>query len=118
MADRAVALNPNSFFSWNGKGWVYKLAGLAEEALRSFERALRISPVDPLLHQTFAGMGFAFIELRRFDKAVVAGKKALRYNPSYPATHRCLASAFAHLGRDAEAREAAAHLWRSILPLR
>jgi adenylate cyclase len=110
MADRAVALNPSSFFAWNGKGWVYKLAGLPEEALRSFERALRISPVDPLLHTAFVGIGTALIELRRFDEAIVAGKKALRQNPCYPLAHRCLASAFAHLGREAEAREAAARL--------
>jgi adenylate cyclase len=31
-------------------------------------------------------------------------------NPSYVPVYRCLASAFAHLGRDAEAREAAARL--------
>jgi adenylate cyclase len=46
----------------------------------------------------------------RFDEAVVVGKKAQRQNPSYPSSYRCLASAFAHLGRDAEAREAAARL--------
>jgi len=55
-------------------------------------------------------MGMAFIELRRFDEAIVAGKKAQRQNPSYSPAYRCLASAFAHLGRDAEAREAAGHL--------
>jgi adenylate cyclase len=69
-----------------------------------------MSPVDPLLHRAFAGMGLALVELRRFDEAIVAGKKALRQNPSYAAVYRCLASAFAHLGRDAEAREAAARL--------
>ena len=69
-----------------------------------------MSPVDPLLHLTFAGMGYAFIDLGRFDEAIVAGKKAQRQNPSFSATHRCLAAAFAHLGRDAEAREAAARL--------
>jgi adenylate cyclase len=110
MADRAVALNPNSFDAWHCRGWVYRVAGLPEEAVRSFERAMRMSPVDPLLHQPFAGMGYAFIELRRFDEAVVAGKKARRQNPSYSAAYWCLASAFAHLGRDAEAREAAARL--------
>ena len=52
----------------------------------------------------------AFIELRRFDEAIVAGEKAQRLNPSDATVHRCLASAFAHLGRDAEAREAAARL--------
>ncbi|WP_312016794.1 adenylate/guanylate cyclase domain-containing protein [Bradyrhizobium sp. 521_C7_N1_3] len=110
MADRAVALNPNSFWAWHCRGWVYKVAGLPEEAVRSFERAIRMSPVDPLLHRSFTGMGYAFIELGRFDEAIAAGKKARRQNPSFPTAYRCLASAFAHLGRDEETREAAAHL--------
>jgi adenylate cyclase len=110
MADRAVALNPNSFTAWNSRGWVYKSAGLSEEAVCSFERAIRMSPVDPRLHVTFVGMGLAFIELRRFDEAIAAGKKALRQTPFFPVAYRCLASAFAHLGCDAEAREAAARL--------
>ena len=110
MADRAVALNPNSYAAWYGRGLVYRTAGLPEEAIRSFERAIRMSPVDPRLHTNAYGMGMAFIELRRFDEAIVAGKKALRQNPSFAATYRCLASAFAHLGRDAEAHEAAARV--------
>jgi adenylate cyclase len=110
MADRAVALNPNSFAAWNARGQVYRTAGLPEEAVLSFGRAMRVSPVDPLLYRSFAGMGMALIELRRFDEAIVAGKKAQRHNPYYSAGYRCLASAFAHLGRDAEAREAATSL--------
>jgi adenylate cyclase len=108
--DRAVALNPNSFNAWHCRGWVYRNAGLPEEAIRSFERAFRTSPLDPRLQFTFAGIGMALIELGRFDEAIVAGKKALRHNPFYSSTYRCLASAFAHLGRDAEAREAAARV--------
>src|SRR5262249_34671002 len=110
MTDRAVALNPNSYLVWEGRGTVYRIAGLPEEAVRSFERAIRMSPVDPLIHHTFLGMGTALIELRRFDEAIVAGKKALRQKKPFSAAYRCLASAFAHLGRDAEAREAAARV--------
>jgi adenylate cyclase len=109
MADRAVVINPNSFGAWNARGWVYRIVGLPEEAVRSFERTIRMSPVDPRLHFTFTGMGFALIELGRFDEAL-AGKKAQRQNPSWSAIYRCLAASFAHLGRDAEAREAAARL--------
>jgi adenylate cyclase len=107
MADRAVALNPNSFDAWSARGWVYRAAGLPQEAVRSFERGIRMSPIDPAM---FAGMGMALVELRRFDEAIVAGRKAQRHNPSHPLAYFCLASAFAHLGRDAEAREAAARL--------
>lgn len=117
MADRGVALNPNSFNVLHYRGWVYKIAGLPEEAVRSWERAARISPVDPLLHRSLGGMGTALIELRRFDEVIVTGKKAQRQTPSYSSAYRCLASAFAHLGRDAEAREAAAHLLEVDPPL-
>jgi adenylate cyclase len=110
MADRAVALNPNSHLAWHTRGHVYRVAGLPEEAVRSFELAIRMSPVDPLLHRVFVGMAYAFIELRRFEDALVAAKKALRYDPLFSSTFRCLASAFAHLGRDAEAQEAVARL--------
>jgi adenylate cyclase len=110
MADRAVARNPNSYGAWHLRGWVYRNAGLPEEAVRSFERAMRASPVDPQLHNTLAGIAAAYIELGRFEEAIVAGKKALRQNASVALAYRCLASAFAHLGRDAEAREAAARL--------
>jgi adenylate cyclase len=67
-----------------------------------------MSPLDPLLHRSLIGMAMAFIELRRFDDAIDAAKKALRQNPTHSAGYRCLACAFAHLGRGAEAREAAA----------
>ena len=110
MIDRAVALNSNSFLAWHCRGWVYKIAGRLEEALGSFERAARMSPIDTRLHLTFAGMGSTLIELRRFDEAILAANKARRQSPSYSASYRCLASAFTHLGRDAEAREAAARL--------
>ncbi len=110
FADRAVASNPNNNDAWRRRGWTYKYAGQYEEAIRSFERSIRLSPLDPGLHIALAGTGFALIELRRFDEAVAVTKKALRQNSSNPAISRGLVSALAHLGRDAEAREAVARL--------
>jgi adenylate cyclase len=110
LADRAVALNPNSSIAWGCRGWVHRISGLPEEAVASFERAIRMSPLDPMLHRSLIGMAMALIELRRFDDAVDAAKKALRQNPTHSAGYRCLACAFAHLGRGAEAREAAARV--------
>jgi adenylate cyclase len=110
MVERAVALNPNSFWIWMDRGWVHYAAGLPEEAIRSFEHAMPMSPVDPMLNRVLLGMGMAFIELRRFDEAIAAGKKSHRLNPAFLGVYWCLASAFAHAGCDAEAHEAAAHL--------
>jgi adenylate cyclase len=46
----------------------------------------------------------------RFDEAVVIFKKAFRQNQSFSPNHRGLVAALAHLGRGAEAREAADRL--------
>jgi TolB-like protein len=110
MVDRAVAVNPNAAIAWEQRGWTYLIAGQPEEAIPSFERAIRLSPFDPWLFSTLAGMGTALIGLGRFDEAVVAAKKALQKNQTYGAAYRCLAAALAHLGRDAEARKAVAQL--------
>jgi adenylate cyclase len=110
MVDRAVALNPNSALAWEQRGWAYEYSGKAEEAIRSFERAIRLSPLDPLLFSTFTGISLALVSLGRFDEAVAAAKKALRKNQNFSSTYRCLAAALAHLGREEEARDAAARL--------
>ena len=60
-----------------------RIAGQPEEAIRSFERAIRLSPFDPWLFLKFTGMGIAFIGLGRFDEAVAAAKKALRTEPDF-----------------------------------
>jgi TolB-like protein len=111
MVDRAVALNPNAAMAWSHRGWTYQIAGHPEEAIRSFERAIRLSPFDPWRFSTFTGMSFAFIGLGRFDEAVVAAKKAIRKNHNSSRIYLCLAAALAHLGREAEARETVARLF-------
>jgi adenylate cyclase len=110
LVDRAVALNPNSARSWSYRGWTYRYMARAEEALRSFERSIRLSPLDPMLYDTLTGVSSALITLGRDEEAVVQARKALGLNPRFTSAHRCLAAALAYLGRDAEAKEAAARL--------
>ena len=105
MVDRAVACNPNMARAWSERGWTYQIAGQPGEAIRSFERAIRLSPFDPFLFARFAGMSAALIDLGRFDEAVAAAKKAVLMNQRHAVAYRCLAAALAHLGREAEARE-------------
>ena len=110
MVDRAVALNPNSASVWDNRSWVYQYAGRAEEAIQSFERAIRLSPLDPMLYSRFAGMGIALLKLNRFEEAVAAANRALRQDQTFSTTYRCLAAGLAHLGREDEAKHAVARL--------
>jgi adenylate cyclase len=102
MVDRAVVLNPNSATAWSQRGTAYILGGRAAEAVRSFERSIRLNPLDPLLYMTRTGMGFALVELQRFDEAAATARKALQQNQAYMPTYYCLASALGNLGREAE----------------
>src|SRR5882672_4373620 len=45
MVDRAVALNSDSLRTWELRGWAYVIAGQPEEAIRSFARTIRLSPI-------------------------------------------------------------------------
>jgi adenylate cyclase len=110
MVDRAVACSPNLSRAWSERGWTCQIAGQPEEAIRSFERAIRLSPSDPFLFVRLAGMSAALIDLGRFNEAVATAKKAVLMNQRHAMAYRCMAEALAQLGRQAEARETVARL--------
>jgi len=110
MVDQAVALNPNSATAWGFRGVTCLYLGQAQEAVWSFERSIRLNPIDPTLFVTYSMLGVAFIDLRRFEEAVAAATKALRKNKTFGLANRCLAAALAHLGRDAEAKRMVAQI--------
>jgi adenylate cyclase len=84
--------------------------GRFEEAVLSFERAIRLNPLDPLIFMTYTGLAIAFIGLGHFDDAVESANRALRGNQRCPQAYCCLAAALDQLGRNAEASEAVAGL--------
>jgi TolB-like protein len=103
MVDRAVALNPNSAIAWSYRGFVYIYAGISDEALRSYEHTLRLSPLDPMRYFIIAMMSLAYLGLGRFDNAVVLARKSIGQHPDFMPALCCLAAALAHLGRKEEA---------------
>jgi adenylate cyclase len=107
MVDRAVELNPNSARAWSKRGWAYRYMKKADEAFISFERAIRLSPVDPRLYDTLTGVASTLIMLSRDDEAAARARRALALNPRFTSAYRCLAAALAYLGRGAEAKQAA-----------
>ena len=58
---RALALNPNSAHAWGAKGLVESYLGRADQAIDSIERALRLSPLDPLRSYFEIGFSLALI---------------------------------------------------------
>ncbi len=103
--DRAIMLNPNSTYAWMAKGWVSCLCNQPEHAIEAFQRAMRLSPLDPLNFTFAGGIAFAHLFARRFTEAVEWADRSLNQGPQYTPVLRLKLVACVHLGRIEEAHE-------------
>jgi TolB-like protein/Flp pilus assembly protein TadD len=108
--DRALVLNQNLAASWNASGWVRMYLGESASAIEHFERAMRLSPLDPLTYFASTGMAFAHAFAGRYDEAISWATKALHEQPNWATALRVAASANALSDRMVEARAAMACL--------
>ena len=108
--DRALVLNPNLAASWNASGWVRMYLGESASAIEHFERAMRLSPLDPLTYFGSTGMAFAHAFAGRYDEAISSATKALHEQPNWATALRVAAIANALSDRMVEARAAMACL--------
>jgi adenylate cyclase len=104
--DRALVLNVNSAQALRFSGWVRLFSGDPRTATEHFTRAIRLSPLDPLISSAFGGLGIAHMMAGDYDEAVKFGRQAVREGPRFALGHRVLAASLALLGRTEEARSA------------
>jgi TolB-like protein/tetratricopeptide (TPR) repeat protein len=108
--DRALILNPNSAAAWQMSGWLRIYLGEPSNAIERFERAMRLSPLDPLIYVSWAGMAFAHVFAGLYEEAALWAAKARHEQPNFTLAVRVAAQAYALSDRLAEAREAMARL--------
>jgi adenylate cyclase len=113
--ERALVLNPNLAAAWSASGFVLNYLGEPVAAIERFERAMRLSPLDPLAYFFCAGMGWAHLYAGRYDEAASWARKASHEQPNWAWTWRLAAIAYALADRIVEAREAMARM-REIDP--
>jgi adenylate cyclase len=114
--ERAVALDPNYALGYMFLANTLTSAGRPEEAIPLLKKSMRLSP----LSQTHASMclvrlGRGYRTMGKYEEALSALKKALDIRPNFFAIHMQLAATYIHLGREEEARAAAAEV-RRIAP--
>jgi TolB-like protein/Tfp pilus assembly protein PilF len=97
--ERAIALNPNAASNWSNNGWIQIWTGRPERAIDCFQRAMRLSPVDPLLHDMEAGTAFAHYVEGRYAEASLWADRALQKHPVFHPGLRVGAAAAAMAGR-------------------
>jgi tetratricopeptide (TPR) repeat protein len=104
LLDRALALNPNYANAWRFRGWTCVWIGDTETAIEHANKAIRLSPVDPLLSNTYALLAHAHFHAVRYEEAISWAEKSLREQSDDVPAARLYAAASAYAGRLAEAQ--------------
>ncbi len=110
LLERALSLDPNSAWAWNRSGWLQSYLGQAEASIEHFERALRLSPFDPMKFNAFIGIGAAHFVAGRVADAALWQERGLIERPGATWVYRDLVAIYALLGRVADARAGLARL--------
>ena len=101
--DRAIACNPNAFGGYCVKGWVKAMCGQTEEAAQCEATAIRLNPLAP------DGCLVTVVLAKYLERDYGTALEMLsRIKQSYIDSRVMRAACFAQLGREREARDAAA----------
>jgi adenylate cyclase len=107
LIGRSLSINPNSAEAWSASGHIRGWMSDPDTAVEHFERAIRLSPFDPLLSTFYGGIAMAHFGAKRYGAAVEWADKAVRIGPRFLPAYRWLAAGLARLDRLEEARAAA-----------
>jgi adenylate cyclase len=110
FVDRALLLDPNHAWGWTRRGFLNVYRGDPEAGTACFERAIRLSPLDPFSFNCYIGLGLARFAAGHPDEAVEWTQRAMREKIGMTWAYRDLATFLAAAGRVDEARGALAHL--------
>ena len=110
LLERAVTIDPNAAWALSRLGWLEAYADRPEAARGYFERALRLSPLDPMNFNNYVGLGSARQVAGQDSEAADFFLRALQERPNAHWIHRNLAAALHAAGRMAEAEASRAVL--------
>lgn len=102
--DRSFALSSSSALALGFSSIVRAWKGDDTTAVEQAERAIRLSPFDPLLYLPYVGLAYAHFAAGRFEEAAAAAGRAAQSNPRFSMPYVLHAGALANLGRGDEAR--------------
>jgi TolB-like protein len=69
VIEQAMVLNPNLHAVLGVRGWLHIMCSNAEQAVESFLRLSRISPLEPSRTRTWLGLAWGYFFLERYEEA-------------------------------------------------
>ncbi|HKH02049.1 MAG TPA: adenylate/guanylate cyclase domain-containing protein [Bradyrhizobium sp.] len=112
LLERAVTLDPNAAWAWTRLGWLECYADQTQKAIEHFERALRLSPIDPMNFNNYVGIASAHEVAEEYDQAASLYRRALQERPNARWIYRNVATSLSGAGRIEEAKQAYAEMMR------
>lgn len=113
--ETALGINPNSARAWLWNASAYGWTGDGRNAVEKINRAMALSPYDPLLYAYSASASLAYLADQQYERATDFALRSIRDNRSYTAAYKLLIPALVLAGRETEAR-APAHQLLSLEP--
>jgi adenylate cyclase len=102
--ERALLLNASCATALYFGAHVHAFSGNSAVAATYAERALRLSPFDPLVFEAHMALGFAAVQEARYDEAASHVAKAVQANSGFSSLYFLYAMVLALAGRTEEAR--------------
>jgi tetratricopeptide (TPR) repeat protein len=99
MIERALALNPNSVHAHGHGSVIHTWAGNYERSIELADRALRLSPLDPLRVMPLAGKAGAFLMSGQYAAALSSARTALQIYPTHTPSYLISIASLMRLGR-------------------
>ena len=103
LADRALALHPDTPAIRSYCGWVFVYTGQCRRAIEQFEAARKLSPLDPRSYFFLLGLAGANFFLKNFEETIALSRRIILESPSHIIAHRFLAAALALSGQKEDA---------------
>jgi TolB-like protein/Tfp pilus assembly protein PilF len=104
---RALALSNSSIFALCCSAAPLAWMGKTELAIDHAQRALRLSPFDPLNFLSNNALALSFLTTHRYAEALEAARRAAQINPTFSVPLLLQTAALVRLGRKDEARDVA-----------
>jgi len=114
FVERALAIDPSNAWAWMRRGWLYVYEGDPEPALAAFDRAERLSPLDPFRFNICFGKAAAMrFCAGREAEALPLIEQGIAMNPRAKWALRLLVAAYYTIGRTDEANRTAREMLES-----
>ncbi len=102
--ETALRINPNAAPAWLWSAASHAWIGNGSRAIEEINRAMALSPYDPLMYAYNSVAGMAYLADGQFERAVEYGLRSIGENRTYTSSYKLLVLALMLAERESEAQ--------------